>query len=412
MPNDIRIAMGVTMSILFLAGCGAKDDSGDPRGNPSFTPAFDTDKANSFRLPVWFGEVPGRPDAYVVVERGDGAEDAHAWVLTRSGAGYTRKVFLTLPVETSASPSDERGFLGFAFHPDYARNRKYYLNYIRKRPEGASHDSTVVEERIADSTLLGDAGLPPRRILAFAQPYSNHNGGTLAFGPKDGFLYIGTGDGGSGGDPQHNGQSLVTFLGKLLRIDVDDTAGGRPYGIPGDNPFATGSSSSPASGGEVRKEIWAYGLRNPWKWSFDPATGDLWVGDVGQNKHEEVDRVGRGDNLGWNRMEAGHCFEPAAGCDKTGLKLPEAEFDRAEATSITGGYVYRGDSASSWNGTYLFGDFNTLRFFALPPGHVAGAPALRLGRLPDKPSAFGVDAHGGLYFLGYGSGTIYRITLP
>jgi glucose/arabinose dehydrogenase len=412
---------------LFLAGCkraghGSQAESAAGESSPasaasapaagagtvglSFEPAFGTDQENAFHYPVWFGEIPGRPDAYVVLERGSGTEDAHAWLLRREGGAYARKIFVTVPVQTTSSSSDERGLLGFAFHPHYAKNRKYYLNYIRKRRAGDNGDSTVIEERTADSTLLGDAGLPPRRVLAFAQPYANHNGGTLAFGPKDGFLYIGTGDGGSAGDPHGNGQNLSAWLGKMLRIDVDDTSGGQAYGIPRDNPFAG------AYGGEARKEIWAYGLRNPWKWSFDPVTGDLWAGDVGQNTYEEVDRVGRGDNLGWNRMEGSHCFEPPQGCDGKGFKAPEADFNREEASCITGGYVYRGDTASAWYGAYLFGDFDTRNFFALPRGHVAGRPAVKVGRLPDQPSSFGVDARGGLYLVGYSSGIIYRVALP
>jgi glucose/arabinose dehydrogenase len=382
-----------------LSGCkrethGYQAGSGSPRalqGDPAFTPAFGTDKGNAFRFPVWFGEIPGKSEAYLVLERGTGDEDAHAWVLSKEGEGYVRKTFLTVPVQTTSSPSDERGLLGWAFHPRYRENRKYYVYYFRKRPapiagSSEARDSTVIEERLADSTLLGDAGAPPRRVFAVEQPYPNHNGGNIAFGPRDGRLYVGTGDGGSGGDPHGNGQNVHTWLGKVLRIDVDDSA--------------------------ARPEVWAYGLRNPWRWSFDSLTGDLWAGDVGQNTHEEIDRISRGDNLGWNRMEGDACFAPPQGCDTAGLKLPEATLDRREAECITGGYVYRGDTASSYYGAYLFGDFATRNFFALPPGHKTGDPAVKLGRLPDQPSSFGVDARGRLYLVGYSTGIIYRVSLP
>lgn len=412
-----RCAAVIAMTAL-LAACRPKEEKppaaarggtaarGGPAGEPRFEAAFGTDKANAFTLPVWFGEVPGKPDHYLVLERGDGRSDARIWVLVPGPSGHARKVFLTVPVSTSTSPADERGLLGFAFHPRFPENRRYFVYYMPRHAPARGRDSTVIDMRHADSTLLADAGLPPRRVLGIAQPFPNHNGGGMGFGP-DGFLYVGTGDGGAADDPFGNGQDLKTLLGKMLRLDVD--AGGAAYGIPKDNPYASGRGPG---GKEARPEIWAHGLRNPWRWSFDPKTGDLWAGDVGQNRKEEITRISKGDNLGWNVMEGFDCFEPAQGCDRNGLRLPETELPRDEAQSMTGGFVYRGDPSSPWYGAYFFGDYETRNFYALPPGHRPGDPPRKLGRSPDQPSSFGVDRAGNLYLVGYRKGAIYRIALP
>ena len=374
-------------------------------GKAGFTPVFGTDGPNAFRFPVWFGEIPGRAGHYLVLERGGGSEDGRIWLLEPQGRSYRRKVFLTVPVESSSSQGDERGLLGMAFHPGFPENGRYFLNYIPRRKPGQRRDSTVIEERRADSSRLADGGETPRRILAFEQPYANHNGGTLAFHPRDGFLYIGTGDGGGGGDPLGHGQNLASLLGKMLRIDVDAAGrGSRAYAIPGDNPFLGRKGARP--------EIWAYGLRNPWKWSFDSETGDLWAGDVGQNRFEEVDIVARGQNLGWNIMEAFACFEPRRNCPKENLVLPVAELERSDAQSITGGYVYRGDSRSPFFGAYVFGDYETRKVWALSKGEGGRETLVLLGVSPDQPSAFGVDQAGNLYLVGFTKGILYRLELP
>jgi glucose/arabinose dehydrogenase len=240
-------------------------------------------------------------------------------------------------------------------------------------------------------------------ILRVDQPFENHNGGQVAFGP-DGYLYIALGDGGGGGDPMMNGQSLMTLLGKLLRIDLNGTS---PYGIPAGNPF-------PAVGA-ARPEIWSYGLRNPWRFSFDRLTGDLYVGDVGEGAQEEInvslaaDGAGRGANYGWNIMEGDSCFEPAGGCDRTGLTLPVLQYDHGEGCSVSGGYVYRGSAIPALQGTYFYSDFCSgwLRSFRLSSGAVTEErewPALQAGNV----SSFGQDAAGELYILTAG-GSVYRI---
>ncbi len=241
-------------------------------------------------------------------------------------------------------------------------------------------------------------------MLTIPQPFSNHNGGDLAFGP-DGYLYIATGDGGSGGDPLDSGQSLDTHLGKLLRIDVNggDATGGTPYAVPADNPFVNTAGALP--------EIWAYGLRNPWRFSFDRDTGDLYIGDVGQNAFEEVnfqsaDSAG-GENYGWNVMEGFHCYN-ADSCDESGLVLPIAEYPHSEGNSVTGGYVYRGAAIPELVGQYVYGDFGSGRVWRAQQqnGEWTNEPLLESGL---NIASFGEDEAGELYVVAINGG-VYRLT--
>lgn len=234
---------------------------------------------------------------------------------------------------------NEMGLLGLAFHPNYEQNGYFYVNYT----------GSGGHTRISRFQAGGNSADPgsEKVLMVVNQPYRNHNGGALAFGP-DGHLYIALGDGGSAGDPQKNGQNPRTLLGKILRIDVDN---GDPYAIPADNPFGN--------------EVWAYGLRNPWRISFDRATGDLWIGDVGQNQWEEIDHLPAnspgGANFGWSIMEGNHPFD---GSPQPGLLLPAAEYGRESGCSVTGGYVYRG-TMPEWNGIYLFGDYCSGKIWGL-----------------------------------------------
>jgi glucose/arabinose dehydrogenase len=238
-------------------------------------------------------------------------------------------------------------------------------------------------------------------LLRIDQPAANHNGGQLQFGP-DGYLYIGMGDGGRAGDPWGNAQNPDVLLGKLLRIDV---AGEGAYRIPPDNPFVDRSN--------VRPEIWALGLRNPWRYSFDAMTQDFYVADVGQNTYEEVDfqsaGSGGGENYGWDVMEGRHCFEPASGCDTTGLVLPVAEYDHSLGCSITGGYVYRGSRYPALNGVYFFGDYCSGRIWGLRRQDGGRWQMALLQESGVTISSFGEDAGGELYVLNYGDGMIYRL---
>jgi glucose/arabinose dehydrogenase len=295
-----------------------------------------------------------------------------------------------------SSPSGEEGLLGLAFHPQYATNGYFYVNYTAPNPL-----RTVI------SRFKVSAGDPDRadslseyKILEFNQPYSNHNGGMVAFG-VDGDLYIGAGDGGSGGDPQNNAQNLSVLLGKILRIDVDDTTLARRYRIPSDNPWAGNLAG-------YREEIWAYGLRNPWRFSFDPPTGQLWAGDVGQNAHEEIDLVGKGMNYGWRIMEGSYCYNPSSGCDQTNLTLPIKDYGRTLGYSVTGGYVYRGSRRPELQEAYVYGDYGSGRIWMLRYNGIALTADSLLIQAPFNISSFGTDQKNELYVLSYSTGGIFR----
>jgi glucose/arabinose dehydrogenase len=303
-----------------------------------------------------------------------------------------------LDIAARIASGGERGLLGLAFHPRYSENGRFFVNYTDLR--GDTHISEFRAPVAADQADPGSE----RELLFVRQPFSNHNGGGLAFG-NDGFLYIGLGDGGSGGDPQGNGQSLSTPLGKILRIDVD---GGNPFGVPSDNPFVATAGAFPA--------VWAFGLRNPWRISFDRATGDLLIGDVGQDNFEEVDvglasRRG-GENYGWNVTEGNHCFRPPAGCSTTGLTPPLVEYSHGEGCSVTGGYLYRGCRMPGYQGTYFYGDYCTslVRSFRLDNGRAVDQRdwTSALSRGVDAISSFGVDADGEIYILDH-TGEVYKI---
>ncbi len=248
----------------------------------------------------------------------------------------------------------EKGLLGLAFHPGYRSNGRFFVYYSAPvSDKGTDHTSVVAEYRVSAANP-DVAELAERMLMVIAEPESNHNGGQLAFGP-DGFLYIAVGDGGGANDEHGttgNGQNLETLLGKILRIDVN---GKTPYEIPPDNPF---------TGRDAKPEIWAYGLRNPWRFSFDRVTGRLFCGDVGQNKYEEVNIIEKGGNFGWRIMEGNHCFNPSSGCDRTGLTLPIYEYDHGTGISVTGGYMYRGKAYPSLHGYYFFADWSG-KLFAL-----------------------------------------------
>ncbi len=288
----------------------------------------------------------------------------------------------------------ERGLLSIAFHPDYEHNGRFFVDYTDR------DGNTVVSEFTVSSDPYQADPNSERVLLYIKQPAANHNGGQLQFGP-DGYLYIGMGDGGRAGDPWGNAQNLGVLLGKLLRIDVD---AGEPYGIPPDNPFV--------SSREGRPEIWAYGLRNPWRFSFDRASGDLYIADVGQNKWEEVDVAWApdpgGQNYGWDIMEGFHCFEPAEGCDPTGLTPPVLEYGHDLGCSITGGYVYRGQKYRDLQGTYFFSDYCTGRLWGMRPldGGWQWAEFLATGL---NVSTFGEDEEGEIYVLDYARGDVYHL---
>ncbi|MFQ5527823.1 MAG: PQQ-dependent sugar dehydrogenase [Thermoanaerobaculia bacterium] len=314
-------------------------------------------------------------------------------ILIHDGSRVLEQPFLDLSSQVSCC--DERGLLGLAFHPRYSENGRFFVNYT-----GRSLGQTVVSSfEVSSDPNVADSS-SELQLLTISQPFSNHNGGHLAFGP-DGFLYIGTGDGGSGGDPGNRAQNLGSLLGKMLRIDVDR---GEPFAIPDDNPFV----GDP----EAREEIWAYGLRNPWRFTFDRRTGDLFIGDVGQDAIEEIDfqpaRSSGGENYGWRVMEGSQCFEPPSGCNAAGLVLPIAEYNHSQGCSVTGGFRYRGPKSPTLDGFYLLGDFCS--------GRIWGARADRRGRWRLRQfltsdlaiSSFGEDASGNLYVVDY-RGSVFRL---
>ncbi|MGZ8438999.1 MAG: PQQ-dependent sugar dehydrogenase, partial [Candidatus Limnocylindrales bacterium] len=274
-----------------------------------------------------------------------------------------------LNISTKISKGGERGLLGLAFHPNYETNRKFYVYFTLK-----DGDIGINEYKRSASNANRADLTTRRRLLTINHPASNHNGGMLAFG-RDGYLYIGVGDGGGSGDAANNAQNKDRLLGKILRIDINGRTASRPYRIPSSNPFV---------GKPGRNEIWSYGLRNPWKFSFDRVRGDIWVGDVGQNRYEEINRKlitstaapnGRGSNYGWRVLEGWHCFRPATGCNKSSKVRPIVEYSHAGGNcSVTGGYVYRGPSAALV-GKYIFADYCSGRIWSVPRG--ASAPAAK-----------------------------------
>jgi glucose/arabinose dehydrogenase len=333
-----------------------------------------------------------------------------ALVLQKSGAAR----FVSLakrkdvaPPEAAASPvvlevavrtQSEMGLLGLAFHPKYETNGLFYLNYD---PDDGERRTRIAEWQLPKDRLGKERAHEVRILLEVAQPYPNHKAGQLLFGP-DGMLYVGFGDGGSGGDPQGNAQNLSSLLGKMLRIDVTRRDGDRPYAIPSDNPFTKRPGARP--------EIWAYGLRNPWRYSFDPR-GRLIVADVGQNTYEEIDWVERGLNYGWNLREARHCFPAEATCTRDGLVEPIFEYDHSLGLSVTGGFVYTGSAMPALKGKYVFADFSSGRVWSLevPKVNATAVRAKLLGQWPRAISTFGRNLAGEIFAGDFGSGDILEL---
>jgi glucose/arabinose dehydrogenase len=295
--------------------------------------------------------------------------------------------------EIVSSRQSERGLLSLVFHPEYAINGYFFVYYTN-----LGGDTVTARYQVSPDPNTAD---PDSELIIFqiGQPYANHNGGHLAFGP-DGYLYISTGDGGSAGDPAGNGQDRLSFLGKILRLDVD---GQPPYQIPIDNPFIALSSA--------RGENWAYGLRNPWRYSFDRATGDLFIGDVGQNNWEEVNLLPAGTpggNLGWDLFEGNHVFEGSSD-QREGLIFPILEYQHTGGIcSVTGGYVYRGEQLPEWYGVYFFGDYCSGVVWGALPDQDGLWHAQQLYDLPISLASFGEDQAGELYLVDL-NGSIYKL---
>jgi len=305
-----------------------------------------------------------------------------------------------LDIRARASCCGERGLLGLAFSPSYKTNGKFYVDYTD------NSGNTVIAEFRRSAGNANVANTTARILLRINQPYSNHNGGMIAFGP-DGMLYIGMGDGGSGGDPGNRAQNRKNVLGKILRIDVRKRTGKLAYGIPSTNPYVK-------KVGDDR--VWAYGLRNPWRFSFDKATGDLWIGDVGQDRYEEIDRAtkasggGRGANFGWHVMEGRSCYTPASGCNRASKRLPIAVYSHSLGCAVVGGYVYRGSAYPALAGAYLFSDNCSGRIWALTANGASSQTPQELLNTGMAISSFGQGEDGTLYVTDLVGGSVYQVT--
>ena len=335
----------------------------------------------SFSRPLAMLQAPGDSSRWYVVEQAgrvltfvDAPDVSHA------------EIAIDLGDRVDDAPN-EAGLLGLAFHSRFETNRQVFLSYTRR---GAGLTSVIARfTASADGLRIDPAS--ERVVLTLPQPYGNHNGGGIAFGP-DGYLYIGFGDGGSGGDPHGHGQNTGTLLASMLRIDVDVDL---PYAIPPDNPFATGGG---------RGEIFAWGLRNPWRWSFDRETGDLWAGDVGQSQWEEINLISAGGNYGWSRREGAHRFRGAGGA--ADLIDPVAEYSHRQGCSVTGGYVYRGAAVPRLQGVYLYGDYCSGVIWGM---RGAGGEPQILARTELRIGSFAQGLDGEVYALDHQRGGIFRL---
>ncbi len=382
-----------SLLILTILGCSTQDPADPPAvTDEAITEAF---PEISFTRPVDLQHAgDGTDRIFVVEQRGV----ISVFPNDPSVSGTTTYLDLTDRVDDSGQ---EMGLLGLTFHPQYESNGYFFVNYTSS--DGSS-ETVISRFRVSDNNP--DVADPESEveILSFMQPFSNHNGGQISFGP-DGYLYIATGDGGGAGDPEGHSQNRSTLHGNILRIDTDSQQNGKQYGIPDDNPFADNNSES-------REEIFAWGLRNPWRFSFDPETGELWAGDVGQSDREVIHIIENGSNYGWNIIEGSICYPPTiTDCDMSGLELPVYEYvwGRTDTgQSITGGFVYRGDEIPSLYGSYIYGDYISGRIWSLDISEPDDPVNTELYNASFNIPSFGVDQHNEIHVLGF-DGKIYRL---
>lgn len=412
--RDGRTVAAVALVLIALSSCAG--DAGQsvadpPVVTPTAAPAIsgsgggggprgDQEAFDPSTIDLELSLVAGGFDAPLgIIHAGDGSD--RLFVIEQGGTIRIVRDGEMLPepfldVSNRVVAGGEQGLLGLAFHPSYEDNGRFFVNYTD------TDGDTVVEEYAVSGDPDVAESESERVLLRIDQPFPNHNGGNLVFGP-DGYLYIGTGDGGGAGDPEENGQDLTTLLGKLLRIDVD-APGPEPYGIPLDNPFADEA--------DARPEIWGYGLRNPWRFSFDRATGDLWIGDVGQSAFEEINRAGGGAagvNYGWDVMEGRNCYEEA-NCDRDDKELPLTGYSHEGGCSITGGFVYRGNEAPELHGGYVFGDYCSGNVWVLDSRAKGFVEPVQLLEGQGSISSFGEDEAGELYMADLAAGEILQLT--
>lgn len=350
----------------------------------------------NFENPVWCGALPGTDSDLLVIEH----MTRRIWRLIRDDGPVRKELFLELGEEVHTGAN--QGVMCITFHPKFVENRRYFLEY-EVQEEGQV--KTTVVERKATPNGLKDSGEPSRRLLETFQPAGNHNGGCIDFG-LDGMLYAAFGDGGPQKDPNGYSQNPRILLGSMLRIDVDHMDEDLPYSIPKDNPFWQAHRKDP----KVRAETWAIGFREPWRFSFDPKTGELYVGDVGQDKFEEVAIVRRGDNHGWNVREAFIPFSSEYARAGEKYQDPVFAYPHGLGFSITGGYVYRGSRSPSYDGVYIFGDYNTRLIWGLRQLDRKLDSVFRIGAAPNGIASFGTDQRGEIYVVTY-KGTVYHMDL-
>ncbi|HEX7287665.1 MAG TPA: PQQ-dependent sugar dehydrogenase [Candidatus Angelobacter sp.] len=378
----VRYTLVLLAGTLLLAGCGG---SSNPPAQIQLQPLV-----SGLTAPLGL-EQPGDGSGrlFAVQQGGLIRIIQNGAVLAPSFLDISSKVFV----------GDETGLLGLTFHPGFAQNGKFYVNYVRSN--AGQLQSVIAEYRLsaANANLADPAS--ERILLTVNQVgnFQNHKAGQLGFGP-DGFLYFGLGDGGSGGDPFNNGQNTNTLLGKMMRIDVNNLAPGLQYAIPADNPFVVGGGLP---------EIYAVGFRNPWRFSFDRTSSRLFVADVGQDNFEEIDIVQKGLNYGWSIMEGMHCFKPATGCNTAGLTMPIAEYTHSEGDAVIGGFVYHGSAISGLQGAYVFGDLSTGKIWKLVESSPNNWTRTLLADTTLTISSFGQDQSGELYVVDIGSGRVLKM---
>ena len=384
-------------SLLYCIGIGMLFANSNVRPSTpiDLRPSYRLDRAFPslrFDMPVELtSPTDGTNRVFVVEQKGR--------ILAFPNKETVKNAVVFLDIIRKVDSGGEKGLLGLAFHPDFKTNGYFFVNYTRSSPL----ETVISRFRVKSSNPQVADPSSEEILLRYAQPYSNHNGGKIAFG-KDGFLYIAAGDGGSGGDPRNNAQNRKELLGKILRINVDKSEGAKKYSVPTDNPFKNNREG-------FREEIYAYGLRNVWRFNFDYETGLLWAGDVGQNEIEEIDIIEKGGNYGWRIMEAEACFK-TRNCSKENLILPIWSYRQGSSTgrSVTGGYVCRDKNLPGLNRKYVYGDFVSGNIWALT---YAGKKAIKnelITHLSDGLSSFGEDSNGNLYVLAYSGGELYRLT--
>ncbi len=403
MPRPIHTIL--LLPCLLLAACGGSGYGGGgqippvppPPPPPTTVQTQQVFAGVSLSLPTSLVQAPNDASRWFAIEKAGRIVVFDNDTVNAMGAS-----FLDISDLVDSGPN-EAGLLGIAFHPDFANNGEVFVSYTAP---AAPLISTISRFTSFDNNQTLDP-MSEEIILTVIQPFGNHNGGDIAFGPN-GFLYAGFGDGGSGGDPNGNGQNTSTLLGSMIRVDVNIAVG---YDIPPDNPFAAGQPCLQGSnaGTSSCPEIFAWGLRNPWRFSFDSMTGELWVGDVGQDKWEEVNRVEVGQNYGWNTREGAHCFPPGSNCESNGLVDPITEYENGGRSSITGGYVYRGSAIPTLQGQYVFADFASGQIWAVPADSPIGTTPTEIAATGHSISAFGEGVDGELYVFDYGNGTIHQI---